>query len=129
METNKPRFSFTSIFLLKQKFSNGYKEERVLKNILLIRCCNQECNCHLVYLQAGIESALERLCALLPKSARKECDMFVEMYTDQVIQMLLNNLSPDEICTNLGLCKQTGMSVIKIFELLYMISPPPFFFY
>nr|ADK94870.1 saposin isoform 1 [Penaeus monodon] len=57
--------------------------------------------------EAGIESALERLCALLPKSARKECDMFVEMYTDQVIQMLLNNLSPDEICTNLGLCKQT----------------------
>lgn len=56
--------------------------------------------------EASIKEALDKLCALLPKSAKPECEIFVDMYTDQVIQMLLNNLSPDEICTNLGLCKQ-----------------------
>jgi len=55
-----------------------------------------------------IKKSLEKLCSLLPSSVEKQCDTFVETYTDLIIDMLTKDVSPEMICTNLGLCKASG---------------------
>ena len=52
-----------------------------------------------------IEEALESLCSFLPSSMRKQCDTFVETYTDLIIDLLTKDVSPEMVCSNLGLCK------------------------
>ena len=58
--------------------------------------------------KAEIKSDLEKLCSLLPKSVRGQCDNFVETYTDLIIDMLTKDVSPEMVCQNLGLCKQVA---------------------
>jgi len=53
-----------------------------------------------------VKQALEEVCDILPKSVSKECDQFVETYTDIVIQMLTGEITPEEACTYLQLCKK-----------------------
>ena len=55
-----------------------------------------------------IKASLEKLCSLLPSSVEKQCDTFVSTYTDLIIDMLTKDVSPEMICTNLGLCKSSG---------------------
>lgn len=55
--------------------------------------------------EAHIREALDHLCSLLPGTVTTECQTFVDKYTQQIIQMLINDLSPDEVCIQLGLCK------------------------
>jgi len=55
--------------------------------------------------QKEIESTLESVCAYLPSSLSKQCNTFVSTYTELIIDMLVNDVSPDMVCTNLGLCK------------------------
>lgn len=57
-----------------------------------------------------IEDALESICSYLPGSIGKQCDTFVETYTDMIIDMLVKDVSPELICTNLGLCKKTHIN-------------------
>jgi len=52
-----------------------------------------------------IEEALESLCSFLPSSMRKQCDTFVETYTNLIIDLLTKDVSPEMVCSNLGLCK------------------------
>ena len=51
-----------------------------------------------------IKEALESLCSFLPSSMRKQCDTFVETYTDLIIDLLTKDVSPQLVCSNLGLC-------------------------
>merc|ERR1712038_684451 len=53
-----------------------------------------------------IKDALDSLCAYLPNSIKDECKTFVDTYTDMIIEMLTNDVTPKEICTELGLCPQ-----------------------
>jgi len=62
--------------------------------------------------EAQIKAALETICSILPKSIEKECDNFVETYTDIIIDMLTKDVTPEMICTNLGLCKPKGNVVV-----------------
>lgn len=55
-----------------------------------------------------IESALESICSILPSTITKECDGFVEKYTELVIQLLTKEISPDQLCQMIGLCSSTG---------------------
>merc|ERR1719242_1630684 len=55
-----------------------------------------------------IKETLEKLCSVLPSSVKDQCDTFVETYTDLIIDMLTKDVSPEMICTNLGLCKSSG---------------------
>ncbi|KAK7082394.1 hypothetical protein SK128_021438, partial [Halocaridina rubra] len=52
-----------------------------------------------------IRQALDSLCGYLPKTVRTECLTFVDTYTDQIIHLLIDGLSPDQVCVELGLCK------------------------
>jgi len=62
--------------------------------------------------EAQIKAALESLCSILPKSIEAQCDNFVETYTDIIIDMLTKDVTPEMICSNLGLCKPKGNVVV-----------------
>lgn len=55
--------------------------------------------------QEEIQQALDQLCSILPKSVQGECQVFVDTYTDQIIHLLINELTPDQVCVELHLCK------------------------
>merc|ERR1719158_2829042 len=55
-----------------------------------------------------IKAALESVCSILPKSIEAQCDNFVETYTDIIIDMLTKDVTPEMVCSNLGLCKPKG---------------------
>jgi len=61
-----------------------------------------------------IKAALESLCSYLPSSVSKECNSFVDTYTDMIIEMLTHDITPEQICTNLGLCATVGNVVQHI---------------
>jgi len=51
-----------------------------------------------------IEAALEVICSYLPSSKMKRCDNIVEAYTELIIDMLTQDISPEMLCEALGLC-------------------------
>jgi saposin len=61
--------------------------------------------------QAIIE-ALEKVCNVLPSTYRQDCDNFVKQYADEVIRLLLEELTPNEVCAALGLCSKTFKTLL-----------------
>lgn len=55
--------------------------------------------------QAEIEAALDKVCSLLPSTISTDCKNFVNKYTPAIINLLTHAIQPNEICTELGLCK------------------------
>ncbi|KAG7155148.1 Prosaposin-like 2 [Homarus americanus] len=55
--------------------------------------------------EENIRNALDKLCGMLPKSVTVDCKTFVDTYSEQIIQMLIDDLTPDQVCIQLGLCK------------------------
>merc|ERR1719470_324059 len=51
-----------------------------------------------------IEQALEQVCGVLPQSLSQECDSLVEQYGAETFS-LLQKLTPDELCKDIGLCR------------------------
>ncbi len=62
--------------------------------------------------EEAVKQALEKVCMLMPKSVRKDCVRLVDTYTDQIVEALVAQLTPDEVCAILKLCDS------KIGELL-----------
>jgi len=56
-----------------------------------------------------IITALEKACASLPKSYAPICVAFVDQYGPEVIQLLLNKFPPNQICAQIGLCKNATL--------------------
>jgi saposin len=54
--------------------------------------------------EASIKQALENVCQYMPASVRKDCGRLVDAYADQIIEMVLADLSPEEVCVYLKLC-------------------------
>jgi saposin len=44
-----------------------------------------------------IKDALDSLCSYLPNSVSTECKTFVDTYTDMIIEMLTNDVTPKEV--------------------------------
>lgn len=61
--------------------------------------------------EAAIEKALDDVCGLLPASLSPMCDTLVNTYTPQLLQMLVNRYSPEEVCTGIGACKPSAPAV------------------
>ncbi|XP_029962339.1 prosaposin isoform X2 [Salarias fasciatus] len=53
-----------------------------------------------------IEEAVRKVCTFLPDAYRKECDQLVEQYEPVLVQLLLQMLDPDFVCTKLGACPE-----------------------
>ncbi|XP_077999575.1 prosaposin-like isoform X3 [Glandiceps talaboti] len=51
-----------------------------------------------------IISVVDKVCTILPDTIRGECKTFIDDYGVQIINLLVLKLSPNEICTKLGLC-------------------------
>merc|ERR1719420_1305104 len=54
--------------------------------------------------QDEVRNLLESACSLFPASVSNKCESFVHAYAEEVIQMIADNFTPDEICQALSLC-------------------------
>lgn len=54
--------------------------------------------------KANIKSKLTGLCSHLTNQLRAECSDFVQTYTDELVDKLADDFSPQEICLSLRLC-------------------------
>ncbi|XP_053383474.1 uncharacterized protein LOC123564714 [Mercenaria mercenaria] len=70
--------------------------------------------------EAEIKAALEKVCSLLPETITDQCDAFVEEYADMVVQLILKNFTPEQVCTEIKLCSSRQQS--KWSTLITMLS-------
>nr|XP_003705001.1 PREDICTED: prosaposin [Megachile rotundata]XP_012144582.1 PREDICTED: prosaposin [Megachile rotundata]XP_012144583.1 PREDICTED: prosaposin [Megachile rotundata] len=54
--------------------------------------------------EANIQTELNKLCSHLPNSLSQECESFVQGYSKELIELLLADLTPQEICVYFKLC-------------------------
>ena len=57
--------------------------------------------------QAEIEALLSQVCTILPDALKPECQALVGQYGPLLVQFLVNELQPDQVCKTLGLCSTT----------------------
>ncbi|XP_011501216.1 PREDICTED: uncharacterized protein LOC105364885 [Ceratosolen solmsi marchali] len=63
--------------------------------------------------ETSIENALDKLCIHLPKSLIEQCEGFVKLYSKQLIEMIIADFTPQEVCVYLQLCdaeKNVGLT-------------------
>ncbi len=52
-----------------------------------------------------IRNVLETLCDVMPKSLEDKCEAYVAKYTDAIIEFIIKDFTPDEVCTALQMCE------------------------
>lgn len=52
----------------------------------------------------SVKKALDRVCSRLPPKPQIQCEDFVQTYYDELLEKLLSDFSPKDICTELTLC-------------------------
>lgn len=50
------------------------------------------------------KKALEKVCSRLPPKPQLQCNDFVETYYDELLEKLVSDFAPKDICTDLNLC-------------------------
>lgn len=58
----------------------------------------------LYFVQVKIKDELDKLCGHLPNSLIDQCTDFVKEYSKELVEMLLADLTPKEICVYIKLC-------------------------
>ncbi|XP_014467391.1 PREDICTED: prosaposin isoform X2 [Dinoponera quadriceps] len=69
--------------------------------------------------EATIEAELDKLCKHLPNSLTDQCYDFVKSYSKELVDMLLADLTPQEVCVYLKLCdatKDAGPKPVSLME-------------
>lgn len=59
-------------------------------------------------MQKNIENVLSHLCSHLPQKLQTECVDFVQTYSSELIDMLITDFKPQEICVALKLCPKSN---------------------
>lgn len=49
---------------------------------------------------------MDKLCVHLPKSLVKQCDSFVQNYSKRIMEMIIADFTPQEVCAYLKLCDE-----------------------
>uniref|UniRef100_A0A1A8KVP6 Prosaposin n=1 Tax=Nothobranchius kuhntae TaxID=321403 RepID=A0A1A8KVP6_NOTKU len=62
--------------------------------------------------EAEIEEAVKKVCSFLPDSYRTECDQLIEQYEPMLVQMMLQMLDPDFVCTKVGACPEATRKLL-----------------
>uniref|UniRef100_A0A3Q2CDA2 Prosaposin n=1 Tax=Cyprinodon variegatus TaxID=28743 RepID=A0A3Q2CDA2_CYPVA len=62
--------------------------------------------------EVEIEEAVKKVCSFLPDAYRTECDQLVEQYEPMLVQLLLQMLDPDFVCTKLGACPEAERKLL-----------------
>ncbi|CAB3223198.1 unnamed protein product [Arctia plantaginis] len=55
-----------------------------------------------------IKRVVHGVCKFMPKSIHTQCDQFIDQYADIVINLLIQELSPKQVCTEIKLCPQNS---------------------
>ena len=58
-----------------------------------------------IFFQADVITALQKVCGLLSSDIREECKSFVAQYGEDIIDLLINEVDPQQVCSKLTLCK------------------------
>ena len=70
--------------------------------------------------EAEIKKGLEKICSYLPSKYADKCDAFVDTYTEMIIDLIAQDLSPDEVRKYLesmkGLLKHIRLTGITVSE-------------
>lgn len=64
-------------------------------------------------MQEQIEKVFESVCRNLPESFSDTCTALVDNYTDQLLDLIVNHLSPEEICRKLKFCVSKELNVLR----------------
>lgn len=76
--------------------------------------------------QGAIEEALDKVCDdIFPVSRKKSCRKFVDTYTSQIIDIVLQTTDPNEACVLLGMCKQSTKYSAEIDEVEEIVEIVP----
>lgn len=62
--------------------------------------------------QEEIVQALDKVCSKLPKSLSEQCQEVVDTYGASILSILLQEASPEMVCTLLHLCPTQGLPVL-----------------
>ncbi|XP_046391934.1 prosaposin [Ischnura elegans] len=54
--------------------------------------------------EESIKDALENVCSSMPSRLVAECDSLVDQYTEELVDMLIADFTPQEVCVYLKLC-------------------------
>jgi saposin len=60
------------------------------------------------------KKALEKVCTHLPPKPQLQCKDFVETYYDELLEKLISDLEPKEICSELKLCPALLSGIFKV---------------
>jgi len=63
-----------------------------------------------------IEAALDKVCNFLPSDISAECKNFIDTYGPAVLNLLLVELTPEMICTEIGLCEEKHLPMMKLIQ-------------
>lgn len=66
----------------------------------------------------AIENALQMVCSKLPTTISKECSDFVNQYADLVINLLIQEVDPKNVCTALKLCSSLKKALLHSAQFL-----------
>lgn len=61
-----------------------------------------------------VKEALDKVCTLLPGSMEQKCVDMVNTYYDMLVNLLLQELVPDQVCKELGLCPSASTKKIPV---------------
>ena len=56
----------------------------------------------------AVEQALEKVCTLFPSDIRAECTSLISLYAPAIINLLMQEVRPKEVCWRLGLCSNSS---------------------
>ncbi|KAG9485212.1 prosaposin [Eleutherodactylus coqui] len=61
-----------------------------------------------------IIEVLEKVCSVVPSKYCQKCRDFIEAYTDTIIELLEEEVTPKEICVAMGLCSPRQHKMVKL---------------
>ena len=64
--------------------------------------------------QDEIRNTLDTLCEYMPSSISKPCEEYVDAYAETVIQLILQDFTPQQICAEIGLCSSVSEVVMTV---------------
>lgn len=72
-----------------------------------------------------MRAALDKVCSKLPKSLVNQCETLVNQYTQELVDMLVADFTPEEVCTYLKICKKPGqVTLVRDAEVSVSVIEP-----
>ncbi|KAM7362529.1 prosaposin [Cochliomyia hominivorax] len=95
---------------------NEGSSQNCLLCVEIVKLAEKRLNKHIT--KKDIEKALEESCLKLRKNLQPKCHKYVDKYGDKIADLLLKEMEPKLICTELGLCLFSEQEDLEIDEAL-----------